>query len=784
MNSLQELNGYVQGLSFEYEDLRLANVLFNLNTPVNQTQFKDEGFTFLSSVGIDIIEVINYASSQPAYVIDISAVSGATISWTSLPDGVVLTTPSTGIYRLSGLKSNQDWDAVKYATINLPTNYFGVFTYTSKIEYFSGISGNQIKSWTTAVTINDITFLTNPVDFAYPVNQTATIPNTPQIINLDIAYPAAVWTVVATPSITSSITDFLTSGTGGTFSVNSTTKVITIIGTRAQINSRLAGLQLVSNSNTVDFTLTFYLTNNLNSSTDTKIQLLKNQQLQILGNVTVPTIYFAEDADYIAVLGPPIITDSAYDGTGTYTYTITPSTTAAITLLEDEGDLGTSSFNSTTKVLTLTGTRSQINYRLSSLKLTTSPDWSAPFTLSYFVNTPRNQTAIKLQVFACNTTDNEISNMALSRNYISNNANLLFATNTPQIVDLDTNISAIYTLILSSAPGQWSIPSGPLVSTLTYSGTRNECNAIFNQIKFYPNPGISSNSTFTYSQKKDGIDQISQTATLIGSSGTFTGSNITFSTGQIWSPAYDQYLYGQFDILVVGAGGGGGKNAGGGGGGGAVNYQTGLTFANSPYTVTIGLGGAADTIGSYDGIPRTGVSGGNSSFGNISASGGLGGGSGIYSTNNPRRAGKGGNGGNGSAGGLANYYGSTYFGGGGGGAGGAGETAGGSIDPLLVVGGAPADGGAGAAYDIFNTGTPYYYAGGGGGGGDDSGYGSGQSQGPRSGANGGDTNTPAGVATNGGGGGGGGSNIVVGSLGSTTGSAGGNGIIRVKIYPK
>ncbi len=197
----------------------------------------------------------------------------------------------------------------------------------------------------------------------------------------------------------------------------------------------------------------------------------------------------------------------------------------------------------------------------------------------------------------------------------------------------------------------------------------------------------------------------------------------------------------QANMLVVGGGGGGGaggSNRGHYGGGGAGGYKA---FTNqvivpaTAYPIVIGDGGN----GNYNG---QGSNGGNTTFNNITATGG--GGGATYNSNGSN-GGSGGGGGSG-IGGNANLYegndggaGATYAGGGGGGSGSTGSSGSGS-------GGT---GGTGTLNSI--NGSSVYYAAGGGGGARTGGGGTGGTGG---GGNGGSTG-PGGSATGYGSGGGG-----------------------------
>ncbi len=215
------------------------------------------------------------------------------------------------------------------------------------------------------------------------------------------------------------------------------------------------------------------------------------------------------------------------------------------------------------------------------------------------------------------------------------------------------------------------------------------------------------------------------------------------------------------DYLVVGGGGGaGGDPRSGGGGGGGFQAGTGHAVTQgTAYPITVGAGGTG-TMWNPSGTQP--VSGGNSAFDTITATGGGyggdgGGGSFINGANGGSGGGGGGTGtssifGTGGSGSQGNSGGSGHGGdntsgnGAGGGGGGAGS-AGAAASGLLTAG----NGGNGAASSI--TGASVTYAGGGGGGGLSNG----------------------GTATAGSGGAGGGGNGAVGAIGQAGGTNLGGG---------
>jgi len=631
VNSLQELNGYNTSSTLPYTDLRTADVIFDRTTADNQTITVNEGATFPASVGIEIIDVAVASVSNPRYTIDVSSLPGTIVSWPTIPSGCYVTNPYPGVYEISGIETADIWDQVKSPDIilaeGIPFGYFGTWAYTSNIEYYNATLGNLSKNWTVTVTVLDVLVLTNPLELSYATNGNTNITNPPQIIDVDISYPTTTWTITAVPSDTSSISSFSsTYSGGGTFTYVSATKRFTIVGTRAQVNSHLNALRITSNSVTNDFILSYLLTNNTDSNTDTKTQTFKNTDIEFLSNISTPTFYYTEDATSTTVTGAPTITDTSFAGTDTYTLTITPSNTNAYSTMSSTGSGGTSSFNGTSKVLTITGTRTQVNSHLPNISFVLTSDFATTFNLSYGLSV-RSSSANKIQQFVCGSTDNEITNMNINRNYISNNENSLFTTDTPVITDFDSTGADTYTISFDCSFGDWGTSSSSYSNPYSYSGTRAQCNAHFATIKFYPDASVSSNGTFTYTQLKNGVTQVTQSVGLFGSVGPgYSASRtIEFLVTQTWTPSILDAKYGKIsEITLVGGGGGG---SAGGGGGGQVKYLTpSYLLENLTYTITIGSGGAAgnSNFASSGGAP--GTNGGNTTAFGYTALGGGGGG--------------------------------------------------------------------------------------------------------------------------------------------------------------
>jgi hypothetical protein len=279
-----------------------------------------------------------------------------------------------------------------------------------------------------------------------------------------------------------------------------------------------------------------------------------------------------------------------------------------------------------------------------------------------------------------------------------------------------------------------------------------------------------------------------------------TGGDTVISDGTYWYHAYlssgtftpSQNL--NCDLLIVAGGGSGGGQQGGGGGAGGVRAFTGISTTATPYTITVGAGGAASLPGGV------GNSGSNTSALTYSVTGGGGGASNgsVTSAYNGKNGGSGGGGainntpfGTGNAGGytpVEGYNGGAFTSasGGNGGAGGGGA---GGVGGNIVTNAVGGNGGPGTStYNSINFSTWLTatrrgvngVVGGGGGGGMYQG-GSGGSGGSGGGGAGTalETGTPVssqnGIFNTGGGGGGGGQTV-----GSARGGSGGSGLVIIR----
>jgi hypothetical protein len=240
-NTLAQLNSF-SNQSYAFEDQRAYSITFSANATSNQSVAVAEDVSFTSPVGIDITGMI----SQPGnitYNINTSNIgANAILTWPALPSSVSSSNPSTGVYRVTGIMDNVVWDQIKNPTI-LAKDQAANFVYSANIQYPStaNIANTNTWSWTNSVTIsNTHSELSNATNFTYDEDIAKTIPGTPSITDT-YAGPLP-HTLVITPNVANAV--FTLSMSGNT-SLNPVTKALTIVDTKANINTGLGNLWLV-----------------------------------------------------------------------------------------------------------------------------------------------------------------------------------------------------------------------------------------------------------------------------------------------------------------------------------------------------------------------------------------------------------------------------------------------------------------------------------------------------------------------------------------------------------
>jgi len=322
MNTLQQLNT-LGGTPYEFTDGRAAGVIFDRTTPTNKEVTTSQNTTHSLPVGIEIEEVINYASAAVSYQVNVSAVSGATVTWPTVPSGCTVTNPSTGVYIISGINTAATWDIVRSPTVLSPSGFNNDFwQYSATITYNS----TSTKVWYVGVYVGTVTVLTTPSAYVYTAASSNSVTGYPQI-----QYPgsAPTWTVTVTPELIDAVTTLSSAGAGGTSTFNSTTKVLTLVGTKTQVNSHLAALSVTTVANKQwSYNLTYVATNNTDIATATKTQAWSNTDYAIL-SVTRGNETYLVNTNANINNGPLVASTAA----GTFSLDIVPTDTAGVSLL-------------------------------------------------------------------------------------------------------------------------------------------------------------------------------------------------------------------------------------------------------------------------------------------------------------------------------------------------------------------------------------------------------------------------------------------------------------------
>jgi hypothetical protein len=328
MNSLYDLNHFSSTTIVTYTDSRTPAVMFDRITPTNGNVNINEDDTHTVPVGAEIVDIIRGADCLPKYIINVSSCAGATVSWTTVPSGCVVTNPSTGVYQISNVLTVDIWNTIKNPIVSIPHGFTGTFTYTAKVAW----NTTDYKQWSILVSVADITYMTTPTGLYFFPGQTGTVTGNPTILS----NIATTWTVTVTPSITGAITNMSSTGAGGTSTFNSSTKVLTITGTKSQCNSHLNSIAYVTDNFRFDFQLVFHAIADAIGDGDTKNQdwytLAYLTQTRSSDTYTLNTT--------TSITGGPLIVDDLSTGLGTYTMTVVPNPTSAVNQLSSIGRYG------------------------------------------------------------------------------------------------------------------------------------------------------------------------------------------------------------------------------------------------------------------------------------------------------------------------------------------------------------------------------------------------------------------------------------------------------------
>lgn len=615
MNSLQDLNDY-SATSVDFTDLRPANLVYVEDSTVDTDISIDEGDTHVLPLQYRITDIIQPATLNVEMVINFTQIPGAQLYFDSNLLGSIVVTDVDDVWTITGIDTVEIYELLANTEVVLPRDFTDASTYLVTVNTDLAFGFN----YSVNVTIADLSEMTAVSQFNYTVSAANAITGYPQIT--DAENPATdLYTVVISQYPLATFPGSLASaGSGGTSTWNSGAGTLTIAGTKTQVNSHLAAITFTADSTSAEFYFRYTLTNDESGFVTVRDQRIIDNNTLIFGVTTAD--YYDEDTIVSPLEGTPVVIDDGQDGSGTYTVLVSEVDADTISLLSSAGTLGgTSTWNGTSKTLTITGTRAEVNDHLATITLTPYPDQAADFPLAYQVTTPLSAVATRVQFLLIGDTHDEITNnINLFRPYVQNTENILFATDIPQITD--ENPTATYTVRFTSDAGGFGLQGSYPSLDRSISGTKSYINeTVFPTLRFWPSRDVTGTQSFRYRQYADGRLQIDTTVLLLGTDRTTPldqQNTYSYTSSGSHTASIYQRWYLKCDILVVGGGAGGINWTGdptlsgsmGGPSGGFIYITDHPVMAG--LTVTVGAGGLGYT-GSGAPFPVS------STFGELSA---------------------------------------------------------------------------------------------------------------------------------------------------------------------
>lgn len=140
---LADLNTYSEE-QIVFTDNRDATVLFLLPQPADLDR-TENSLVFNINNPYKIDEIIRPDDCLPTLSVDVSGLSGTTVTWSTIPAGSTVT-ESNDVYTIDNIIDVDTYDVVKTPTITVPNDFQGTFVYTVSVNYITS-SGVESYSW-------------------------------------------------------------------------------------------------------------------------------------------------------------------------------------------------------------------------------------------------------------------------------------------------------------------------------------------------------------------------------------------------------------------------------------------------------------------------------------------------------------------------------------------------------------------------------------------------------------------------------------------------------------
>ena len=291
------------------------------------------------------------------------------------PAGITLTNNGSGSYTVAGIANMEHWTWCKqHVAVKPPADRITPWQYTVLVDPPAPVPNF---GWTTTINFTeDGEDLSDPLDQEFDPGVAEGVSGHPivtDIYNTDETLYSYSIVLSSTISI-----DLITSaGSGGTTAWDGIAETYTITGTKTQVNSHLGTLFLTT-ANETDWQLTYTLTNLASGTITVKTQNWVENVLNAEStNLGVARNYTSNKINTVMPSNPIQIDD----GTITGTYTV------SLQLGADIGVIGLtyleSGWDAVTRTWTYTGTESECNTALSTVKFYPYKNTTTATTLRY-----------------------------------------------------------------------------------------------------------------------------------------------------------------------------------------------------------------------------------------------------------------------------------------------------------------------------------------------------------------------------------------------------------------
>lgn len=338
MNSLSELNGF-GATSLTVADDRPSKVIFDRVAPLGPV---DQILTVASTTvsigaGINIVEVVNYSTANVRYQIVITTsgsplLTGSTVTWPSLPSGVVLTVVGS-TYVLSGINSPAIWEQIKNFDWNLPAGYASspLWYLDISIIYYDSALGQDVS--VDYLAYDPIYYKVSEMEVT---SSLSCVGQDARLVSASLICQAVLF---FEPQVLEGIID--TISTNFTIVCNPQYKPRDVLSSNFSLSCSGIGLK------------SFVIANNSNFSVSCNLTALTKN--------IIPRSFVGQSENLLFATDTPFIDDPDPNTTATFTVTLTTDELGVWSTTSTSNDWPTSTY-------VISGTRSQVNNKLAQVR--------------------------------------------------------------------------------------------------------------------------------------------------------------------------------------------------------------------------------------------------------------------------------------------------------------------------------------------------------------------------------------------------------------------------------